>query len=85
MSLFSKDGILDSVIIALPKDAKNRDIDKDGQDDWIPCSTAYSGRAKFDGVTLTRMCIGARDIDFLSNFNFSWIHELGHAMGLPDY
>ena len=81
----NKDGILDSVVIALPTDAMKRDTDKDGQDDWIPCSGTYNGKAKFDGIKPVKMCIGARDIDFLSDFNSAWIHELGHSMGLPDY
>ena len=81
----NKDGILDAVILALPKEAINRDSDKDGKEDWVPCHCYYNGNAKYDGVKPVRMCIGARDLSTTAKFNSAWIHELGHAMGLPDY
>lgn len=81
----NKDGILDSVILTLPKEAMIRDPNKDGKEDWVPCSCKYNGNAEHDGVKLARMCIGARDLSNTTKFNSSWIHELGHAMGLPDY
>ena len=81
----NKDGILDAVILALPKEAKNRDFNKDGKEDWIACSCSYNGSAVHDGVKPVGMCIGARDLGFITDFNATWIHELGHAMGLPDY
>ena len=81
----NKDGILDTVILTLPKEAADRDVNDDGREDWGPCSGTYYGSAKHDGVKPTQMCIGARDVTYLTKFNKSWIHELGHAMGLPDY
>ena len=81
----NKDGILDSVVIALPKEAMGRDANKDGTEDWFPCSCTYNGSAKHDGIKPARMCIGARDPGYITKFNKTWIHELGHAMGLPDY
>ena len=81
----NKDGILDSVILTLPKEAMIRDSNKDGKEDWVPCSCKYNGNAEHDGVKLARMCIGARDLSNTTKFNSSWIHELCHAMGLPDY
>ena len=80
-----KNGILDSVVIVLPKEAKGRDANDDGTEDWVPCSGYYYGSAKHDGVTPAKMCIGARDPIYPADFNSTWIHELGHAMGLPDY
>ena len=81
----NKDGILDAVILTLPKEASGRDANKDGTEDWGPCSGPYYGSAVHDGVTLSKMCIGARDPSYLTDFTKTWIHELGHAMGLPDY
>ena len=81
----NKDGILDAVILTLPKEASGRDANKDGTEDWVPCSGPYYGSAEHDGVKPTQMCIGARDVTYITKFNKSWIHELGHAMGLPDY
>ncbi len=78
-------GILDSVVIALPKEAIGRDANKDGTEDWVPCSGTYYGSANHDGVKPAKMCIGARDLRSIAKFNKTWIHELGHAMGLPDY
>ncbi len=81
----NKDGILDTVILALPKEAMGRDVNDDGSEDWVPCSCRYYGSAEHDGVKPTKMCIGARDVTYVTKFNKTWIHELGHAMGLPDY
>lgn len=80
-----ENGILDSVVIVLPKEAKGRDANDDGTEDWVPCSGVYYGSAGHDGVTPAKMCIGARDPSNPADFNATWIHELDHAMGLPDY
>lgn len=81
----NKDGILDTVVLVLPKEANSRDANADGKKDWVPCSGPYYGYAKHDGVKPTEMCIGASDASYTTKFNKTWIHELGHAMGLPDY
>ncbi|MBR3267661.1 MAG: hypothetical protein IKI58_02880 [Oscillospiraceae bacterium] len=79
------DGIMDTVILALPGSAEGRDVNGDGTEDWWPCSGGYTGYRRFDGVKPGNLCIGACNLNDRSGFNSTWIHELGHAMGLPDY
>ena len=78
-------GVMDTVIVALPGDAAGRDANGDGQEDWWPCSGGYGGRRTYDGVRGGNLCIGAWALSDRSGFNSTWVHELGHAMGLPDY
>lgn len=70
-------GTMDTVLVALPGTAS--------MDDWWPCSGDYFGRSKFDGVKAGNLCIGGWSLSDRSGFNSTWVHELGHAMGLPDY
>ncbi|MBQ8920688.1 MAG: hypothetical protein IJ060_00820 [Oscillospiraceae bacterium] len=79
------DGTMDTVIVALPGAASGRDGNGDGSDDWWPCSGGYYGRKKYDNVKAGNLCIGAWALSDRSGFNSTWVHELGHAMGLPDY
>ena len=55
----NENGILDTVIVAVPESALGVDTDGDG--------------------------IGACSLRKKAIFNNTWVHELGHAMGLPDY
>lgn len=71
------DAVMDTVLVALPGDAD--------KDDWWPCSGGYYGRKEFDGVMAGNLCIGSWALSDYSGFNSTWVHELGHAMGLPDY
>lgn len=80
-----KNGILDAMIVALPDDAAKIDENGDKVPDWWPYTTAYSGFAEYDGITAGAYCIGACGFGTPAGFNNKWIHELGHAMGLPDY
>lgn len=68
---------MDTLLLALPGSAST--------DDWWPCSGGYYGGKYFDGVTLDNLCIGGWALSDVEGFNSTWIHELGHAMGLPDY
>ena len=77
--------VIDTMLFALPDTAVGRDSNSDGQKDWWPYSTKYSGTTTFDGVKPGNICVGAWSLNDRSGFNSTWIHELGHAMGLPDY
>lgn len=78
-SKYDTDGnrVIDTILLALPGSAS--------QDDWWPCSGGYYGGRKFDGVRGGNLCFGGWDLSDRAGFNSTWTHELGHAMGLPDY
>ena len=77
--------VMDSMLIALPGETLGRDVNSDGVDDWWPYSIPYTGMRSFDNTKAGNICVGGWDPNDLSGFNSTWIHELGHAMGLPDY
>ena len=79
------DGRIDTMILALPKAAAGRDHNNDGTEDWWPSSNGYFGRRIFDGMKPGNNIIGAWDLNDRAGFTSTWAHELGHAMGLPDY
>ena len=68
---------LDTLILAIPGAAS--------ADDWWPCSGGYYGGNYYDGVIVGNLCMGTWDLNDVAGFNSTWVHELGHAMGLPDY
>lgn len=72
-----QDGKMDSMILALPGDAST--------DNWWPCNGGYYNGTSFDGVVLGNLCVGGWALNDVSGFVSTWVHELGHAMGLPDY
>ena len=71
------DGIIDTVLISAPDTA-----DDDG---WWPFSIKYNGKKQFDNIKPGNVIISKRSPGEPSKYNCTWIHELGHAMGLPDY
>ena len=71
------DSVMDTLLMALPGSASD--------DDWWPCSGDCTLRQSFDGVRPGNLCIGSWALGDPTGFNSTWIHELGHAMGLPDY
>lgn len=79
------DKTMDTVILALPEGAKDHDANGDGNEDWWPCSGGYYGRKRFDGVIGGNLIMGRWSLNDRQGFNSTWVHELGHAMGLPDY
>ena len=80
------DNVLDAVIFVLPEAAAEIDNNHDGTADWWPYTNSYWGYGGvFGGVRVGKFCIGAYDYHERAGFNSTWIHELGHAMGLPDY
>ncbi|MBP0966827.1 MAG: hypothetical protein J5722_04260, partial [Oscillospiraceae bacterium] len=76
------DHVLDTFLLSLPA-AANPEMDYDSP--WWPCSYEYNGRKRFDAVKAGNICMGAWSLDDRAGFNDTWVHELGHAMGLPDY
>lgn len=74
---FDRDGVMDAVIIAVPGNA-----DKTA---WHPHTNLFPGRQTYDGVRIGSRSIGRGSLKERAAFNSTWAHELGHAMGLPDY
>lgn len=76
------DGIVDAMLFCVPKSS--------GDDEWWPCAGEFGGDywLKLDGMTLGHVITGNADIvsdtDY-SNFTSTYLHEMGHCMGLPDY
>lgn len=68
------DSMLDGIIIILPDETEH----------W-PYTIRNIGRYKPDGLNVGKYCIGALRSYTRAGFNSTWVHELGHAMGLPDY
>ena len=78
------DQILDSMALLLPKDALKADADGDKKPDWWPFSIPYGGTMQFDGITPGTYCVSTFSLD-IPDTNSHLTHELGHALGLPDY
>lgn len=76
------DKIIDSILISVPESA--------GDDNWWASAGAYGGdyQKKVDGMNIGHVIVGNAEIksaDSYANFNSSYLHEMGHCMGLPDY
>ncbi len=76
------DKIIDSILISVPESA--------GDDNWWASAGAYGGdsQKKADGMNIGHVIVGNAEIksaDSYANFNSSYLHEMGHCMGLPDY
>lgn len=76
------DGIVDAMLFCVPSSSD--------QQEWWPCAGEYGGDywLKLDGMTIGHVITGNADIvsdtDY-SNFTSTYLHEMGHCMGLPDY
>lgn len=75
------DGYIDATLFTVPTKA--------GDTDWWPCAGPL-GRDEYsvDGVRVGHIITGNAQIESTSdyyNFNSSYLHEMGHCMGLPDY
>ncbi|MBE6847276.1 MAG: hypothetical protein E7503_03975 [Ruminococcus sp.] len=70
-------GTMDTMLLALPGSAST--------DDWWPCNGGYYNNRYFDGVVLGNLCVGGWALSDVTGFISTWVHELGHGMGLPDY
>ncbi len=58
--------------------------------DWWPCAGGYYGEAwlKVDGMSIGHVITGNAAItsnNDYTNFISTYLHEMGHCMGLPDY
>ena len=81
----NNDRTMDSISVVLPDAAIEIDNDADGKPDWWPFSTTVTGKETYDGVNIGRFCVSVYDQNDRSGFIQKMAHELGHAMGLPDY
>ncbi len=76
------DKIIDSALISVPTEA--------GSDNWWPAAGQYGGQSdmKVDGMSIGHVIVGNAQIESKAdykNFNSSYVHEIGHCMGLPDF
>ncbi len=77
------DGKIDATLFTVPTAA--------GDDNWWPCagpSGTISSGYKVDGKSVGHIITGNAQIESKTNYtNFvsSYLHEMGHCMGLPDY
>lgn len=75
------DSYIDATLLSVPTAA--------GDDNWWPCA-GPTGTDYFsvDGKKIGHLITGNAQIeadDDYYNFNSSYLHEMGHCMGLPDY
>lgn len=78
----NKDNIIDTVLISVPTEA--------GDTNWWPAAGQYGGSSDLtvDGMSVGHVIVGNAQIDSKTdckNFTSSYLHEMGHCMGLPDY
>lgn len=78
----NNDKIIDSILISVPESA--------GDDNWWASAGVYGGdyQKKADGMNMGHVIVGNAEIksaDSYADFNSSYLHEMGHCMGLPDY
>lgn len=75
------DGYIDAVLLTVPTAA--------GDEYWWPCAGPMDrDYYKVDGKKIGHFITGNAQIESNSdykNFNSSYLHEMGHCMGLPDY
>lgn len=75
------DGYIDATLFSVPTKA--------GDDYWWPCAGPVDQpQYTVDGVKVGHIITGNAQIESVNNyknFNSSYLHEMGHCMGLPDY
>lgn len=75
------DGMIDATLFTVPTAA--------GDDNWWPCAGSFGDPSyTVDGMQIGHIITGNAQIESAtnySNFNSSYLHEMGHCMGLPDY
>lgn len=73
-----EDGMLDASIYCVPGTADSND--------WWPVSGGFADPYyTIDGITIGNIMTGNDPPSSHGSFNSTWVHEMGHAMGLPDY
>ena len=76
------DKVVDAILFCVPTGSD--------ENDWWPCAGEYYGEAwlKVDGMSIGHVITGnaaiVSDSDY-TNFTSTYLHEMGHCMGLPDY
>lgn len=76
------DGIVDAILFCVPSSSD--------EVEWWPCAGEFGGDywLKLDGMSMGHVITGNADItsdtDY-SDFTSTYLHEMGHCMGLPDY
>ena len=76
---------LDSIIIVLPSEVIDIDKNNDGRPDWWYFTVKPNRMTEFDGLRLGSYTIVPYDSTDRAGFISKTTHELGHALGLPDY
>lgn len=76
------DDTIDAILFNVPTSA--------GDDNWWPCAGIFGGDRikRYDGKTIGHVITGNAQIKSASdfqNFNSTYLHEMGHCMGLPDF
>lgn len=75
------DGMIDATLFTVPTAA--------GEDNWWPCAGGFGdGNYVVDGMHIGHIITGNAQIESqtdYANFVSSYLHEMGHCMGLPDY
>lgn len=71
------DSIMDTILLSVADTAPD--------DGWWPCSGSYKGNSRYDGIMPGNIILGNTAPSDTIEYNSTWIHELGHGMGLPDY
>lgn len=75
------DGMIDATLFTVPTAA--------GDDNWWPCAGGFGdGNYRVDGMAIGHIITGNAQIESetnTQNFVTSYLHEMGHCMGLPDY
>lgn len=74
----NNDGKIDATLICVPESASF--------DYWWPCSGGFGDPSyRVDGMAVGNIITGYATPSDPVNFNSTYIHEMGHCMGLPDY
>ncbi len=75
------DGMIDATLFTVPTAA--------GDTDWWPCAGGFGDPYyRVDGMAIGHIITGNAQIESAAdtrNFVTSYLHEMGHCMGLPDY
>lgn len=75
------DGKIDATLFTVPTAA--------GDTNWWPCAGAFGDESyRVDGMAIGHIITGNAQIESetdYKNFVSSYLHEMGHCMGLPDY
>lgn len=77
-----KDKVIDAILISVPTAA--------GDDNWWCAAGIFGGETqnRADGMDIGHVIVGNAQIESADDhrdFNSSYLHEMGHCMGLPDY